>query len=97
MDMKLKPLGDRVLVERLEAEQVTEGGLVLPDSAKEKPREGKVIALGEGRLLDDGSRLPIEVKKGDRVIFDTYAGTQVKVDGDEFLVLNSDDILGVVE
>jgi chaperonin GroES len=95
--MKLKPLGDRVLVERLEAEQITEGGLVLPDSAKEKPREGKVIALGEGRLLDDGSRLPIEVKKGDRVIFDTYAGTQVKVDGDEFLVLNSDDILGIVE
>ena len=94
---RVKPLNDKVLVERLEAEEVTKGGIVLPDSAKEKPKEGKIIALGDGRLLDDGKRAPFQVKVGDRVLFSSYAGTEIKIEGDEYLIMGEDDILAVVK
>jgi len=94
---KLKPLGDRVVVERLEAESKTKGGIVLPDTAKEKPKEGKVIAIGDGRLLDDGSRSKPQVKVGDRVIFTSYAGSEVTVDEKELVVMREEDILAVIE
>ena len=93
----VKPLNDKVLVERLEAEEVTKGGIVLPDSAKEKPKEGKIIALGDGRLLDDGKRAPFQVKTGDRVLFSSYAGTEIKISGEELLIMGEDDLLAVVE
>ncbi|MBL8693858.1 MAG: co-chaperone GroES [Planctomycetes bacterium] len=93
--INIKPLGDRILVKRVEAEEKTKGGIVLPDTAKEKPREGMVLALGEGRLLDDGKRAPFSVKVNDRVLFSSYAGTEVKWDGEEYLILGEDDILGV--
>ena len=93
----VKPLNDKVLVERLEAEEVTKGGIVLPDSAKEKPKEGKIIALGDGRLLDDGKRAPFQVKVGDRVLFSSYAGTEIKISGDEYLIMGEDDLLAVVD
>ncbi len=94
--MKLKPLGDKIVVEQLAAEEKTAGGIVLPDSAKEKPKQGKVIALGDGKLLEDGSRATFQVKKGDKVIFSSYAGTQVKVDGNEYLIMSEDDVLAVI-
>ena len=97
MALKLKPLGDRIVVKRVEAEGMTEGGIVLPDSAKEKPKEGKVVALGDGRLLDDGSRASFQVKKNDRIIFTSYAGTEVTVDGKEYLVMSENDVLAIVE
>ncbi|MEN8150192.1 MAG: co-chaperone GroES [Planctomycetota bacterium] len=93
----VKPLNDKVLVERLEAEEVTKGGIVLPDSAKEKPKEGKIIALGDGKLLEDGKRAPFQVKVGDRVLFSSYAGTEIKISGDEYLIMGEDDLLAVVE
>ncbi len=92
----IRPLGDKVLVKRLEAADVSVGGIVLPDSAKEKPREGSVIALGDGRLLDSGERTEFTVKKGDTVLFTSYAGTEVKWEGEEYLILSEDDILGIV-
>jgi len=92
----LTPLGDHVIVERVEAETRTKGGIVLPDSAKEKPREGVVIAVGEGRLTDDGQRIPVAVKAKDRVIFSSYAGTEVKYEGKEYLIVREDEILAVV-
>jgi chaperonin GroES len=92
----IRPLGDKILVKRVEASDTTAGGIVLPDSAKEKPREGTVIALGEGRLLEDGSRAEFSVKKGDRVLFTSYAGTEVKWEGEEYLILSEEDILGIV-
>ena len=94
---KIKPLADKVLVKRLEAEQKTPGGIVLPDTAKEKPKEGKVIALGEGKMLDSGKRVGFQVKVGNRVIFGSYAGTEIKVDGEEYLLMSEDDILAVIE
>lgn len=94
--MKLKPLGDKIVVEQLAAEEKTAGGIVLPDSAKEKPKQGKVIALGDGKLLEDGSRATFQVKKGDKVIFSSYAGTSVKVDGNEYLIMSEDDVLAVI-
>lgn len=94
---KIKPLGQNVLLRRLEAEEKTKGGIILPDTAKEKPKEGEVLALGEGELDKNGKRKDFQVKKGDRVIFSSYAGTEVKLDGEEFLILSEDDILGVVE
>ena len=94
---KIKPINDKVLVKRLEAESKTKGGIVLPDNAKEKPKEGKVVEVGNGKLLKGGERSKFQVKKGDRVIFSPYAGTEVKVDGDEFLLINEDDILAVIE
>jgi len=95
--MKLKPLGDRVLVKRSEAEEKTAGGIVLPDSAKEKPKQGEVIAVGSGRVTDDGERVALTVKKGDRVLFTSYAGNEVKVGAEEFLLMREDDILAVVK
>jgi len=95
--MAIQPLGDKILVKRLEAAEVTKGGIVLPDSAKEKPKEGKIVAVGPGKVLDDGTRGALQVKKGDRVLFTSYAGTEIKVDGEEFLVMSEDDILAVVE
>src|SRR5262245_45018916 len=94
--VNIKPLGDRILVKRLEAEERTKGGIVLPDTAKEKSREGLVIAVGEGRLLDDGKRAPFAVKVDDRVLFSSYAGTEVKWEGEEYLILGEDDVLGIL-
>lgn len=93
----ITPLGDKILVKRLEAEEKTAGGIVLPDTAKEKPKEGKVIALGSGKLLDDGKRGAFQVKKGDRILFASYAGTEVKVDGDEYILMPEEDVLAVVK
>ena len=97
MATKITPLNDKILIKRLEAEEVTKGGIVLPDTAKEKPREGKVVALGNGALLEDGGRAKFQVKKGDRIIFSSYAGTEVKVGGEEFLILQEDDVLAIVD
>jgi chaperonin GroES len=94
--MNIRPLGDRVLVKRVEAEEKTAGGILLPDSAQEKPKEGKVIAVGEGKQLDNGERSSFSVKKGDRVLFTSYAGTEVKLDGEEYMIMREDDILGVI-
>lgn len=93
----IKPIGDHILVKRLEAEEKTKGGIVLPDSAKEKPKEGTIIALGEGRLKNDGTRTPFTVKVNDRVLFSSYSGTEVKWEGEEYLIIGEDDILGVIE
>ncbi len=92
----IRPLADKVLVQRTEAADVSAGGIVLPDSAKEKPAEGQVIALGEGRLLDDGSRTEFTVAVGNRVLFTSYAGTEVEWDGQEYLIMSEDDILGII-
>ena len=94
---KVSPIGDKVLIKRLDAEEVTKGGVILPDTAKEKPREGRVLALGEGRLLEDGSRAPFQVKAEDRIIFASYAGTEIKLEGEEYLILGEDDILAIVD
>lgn len=93
----LKPLGDRIVIEQLETEEKTASGIVLPDSAKEKPQEGKVIAVGSGRVLDNGERVAPEVKEGDTIIFSKYAGTEVKYDGKEYLILRESDILAIIE
>ena len=94
--MAIRPLGDRVLVQRVKEEDTTKGGIIIPDSAKEKPIEGKVIAVGNGKRTDDGKVNKLEVKKGDRILFGKYSGTEVKIDGEEHLILREDDILGVV-
>jgi len=93
----IKPIGDRILVKRLEAEEKTAGGIVLPDTAKEKPKEGKVIALGDGKQLETGERADFQVKKGDRVIFASFSGTEVTVDGEEYLLMSENDILAVID
>ena len=95
--MKIRPLSDKVLVERVEAEAKTAGGIVLPDTAKEKPQKGKIVAVGEGRLLEDGTRKPVQVKKGDLVLFTSYAGTEIKVDSKEYLIMDETDIMAVIE
>ncbi len=95
--MKVRPLHDRLIVKRLEEEEKTKGGIIIPDTAKEKPIEGKVIAAGEGRINKDGKKMPMEVKKGDRILFAKYAGTEVKMDGEEYLMMKEDDVLAVIE
>jgi len=95
--MALKPLHDRVLVKRLDSEEKTKGGIIIPDSAKEKPLEGMVIAVGDGKVLDDGKRQALDVKKEDKILFGKYAGTEIKVDGEEMIILREDDILAIVE
>ena len=95
--IKLQPLGDRVVIERDEAEQKTAGGIVLPDTAKDKPTRGKVVSVGDGRLLKSGTRVPLQLKVGDRVLFGKYSGQTVKVDGDELLVMKEDDLFAVVD
>ena len=95
--LNIKSLGDKVIVKRVEAESKTAGGIVLPDSAKEKPKRGIVLAIGNGRVLDDGSRSKIALKKDDQVLFTSYAGTEIKVDGEEYLIMDESDVLGVIE
>ena len=94
--LNIKPLGDKVIVKRVQAEEKTAGGIVLPDTAKEKPKRGIVLAIGNGRLLDDGTRSEMQVKKSDEVLFTSYAGTEIKVDGDEYMIMDESDILGIV-
>jgi chaperonin GroES len=95
--MKIVPLNDKIVVERVEADEKTAGGIILPDTAKEKPKQGKVISLGDGKLLEDGNRAKFQVKAGDRVLFSSYAGNEVTVDGKEYLVMTEDDVLAVVD
>ncbi|MCJ8500482.1 co-chaperone GroES [Desulfatitalea alkaliphila] len=95
--MSIKPVNDRILVVRVEEEKKTAGGIIIPDTAKEKPQEGKVVAVGPGKLGEDGKRVALEVKAGDRVLFSKYAGTEIKIDGVEHLFMREDDILGVLE
>ncbi len=95
--MKIRPLNDRLLVKRLEEEEKTAGGIIIPDSAKEKPAEGEVVAVGPGKLSDKGERVALQVQPGDKVLFSKYGGTDVKLDGDDFLIMREDDILGVIE
>ncbi|MGB9803845.1 co-chaperone GroES [Desulfofundulus sp.] len=95
--MKIRPLGERVVVKPLPTEEKTKGGIVLPETAKEKPQEGEVVAVGPGRLLENGTRVPVDLKVGDRVLFSKYAGNEVKIDDEEFLIMREADILGVIE
>jgi len=95
--MKIVPLQDRVLVRRLEEEEKTKGGIIIPDTAKEKPVEGKVIAVGKGRVKEDGTVTPLEVKAGDKILFSKYAGTEINIDGEEHLMMREDDILGIIK
>ena len=95
--MKIRPLNDRILVKRLEEEGKTAGGIIIPDSAKEKPAEGEIVAVGPGKMNDKGERTAMDVKPGDRVLFSKYGGTDVKIEGDDYLIMREDDILGVVE
>jgi chaperonin GroES len=95
--MKVVPLNDKIVVKRLEAEEKTAGGIVLPDTAKEKPKQGKVLSLGDGKLLENGKRASFQVREGDRVLFTSYAGNEVNLDGEEYLIMTEDDILAVVE
>jgi chaperonin GroES len=95
--MNIKPLGDRVLIKQIDSEEVTKGGIVLPDTAKEKPQEGEVLAVGPGKILDNGQRAPMEVQVGDRVLFAKYAGSEIKQGGEEYMILNSErDILAII-
>jgi len=95
--MNIRPLNDRILVKRLEEEETTAGGIIIPDSAKEKPAEGEIVAVGPGKLNDAGERVAMDVKAGDRILFSKYGGTDVKLDGDDYLIMREDDILGVIE
>jgi chaperonin GroES len=95
--MDIRPLHDRIIVERLEEETKTAGGLIIPDTAKEKPQQGKVIAVGKGKKTEDGKVLPLDVKVGDKILFGKYAGTEIKIEGKEFLMMREDDVLGVIE
>ena len=95
--MKLRPLQDRIIVERLEEESVTAGGILIPDTAKEKPQRGKIVAVGKGKVTEDGKVLPVDVKVGDKVLFGKYSGTEIKIEGIDYLIMREDDILGVIE
>ncbi|MFP6625981.1 MAG: co-chaperone GroES [Deltaproteobacteria bacterium] len=95
--MKIRPLQDRVIVKRIEDEETTAGGIIIPDTAKEKPQEGKVVAVGKGKTADDGDLIKLDVKRGDRILFGKYAGTEIKLNGVEHVIMREDDILGVVE
>ncbi|MBI3015209.1 MAG: co-chaperone GroES [Candidatus Tectomicrobia bacterium] len=95
--MKVRPMYDKILVKRLEEQELKKGGIIIPDTAKEKPQEGEVVAVGSGKILKDGTRRDLEVKKGDRVLFGKYAGTEVKIDGEEYLIVSEEDVLGIIE
>ena len=95
--MKIRPLQDRILIKRVDEEQKTAGGIIIPDTAKEKPQEGRVVAVGNGKVGDDGKLRPLDVKKGDRVLFSKYAGSEVKLDGEEHMIIREEDVLGVIE
>ncbi len=94
--MKIRPLQDRVIVKRVEEEEKTKGGIIIPDTAKEKPQEGKVIAVGKGKANEDGKIIPLDVKEGDRILFGKYSGTEINIDGQEHLIMREDDILGII-
>jgi len=96
-NMKIRPLHDRVIVKRMEGEEKTKGGIIIPDTAKEKPVEGKVIAVGSGKVLENGKKMPLQLKAGDRILFGKYSGTEVKIDGEEHLIMREDDIIAIVE
>lgn len=96
MELNVRPLHDRILVRRTKEEDTTSGGIIIPDTAKEKPQRGEVVATGKGRVTEDGKVLPLEVKKGDRVLFSKYAGTDLKLDGEEYLMINESDVLGIL-
>ena len=93
---KLRPLHDRILVKRMEEEEVRRGGIIIPDTAKEKPQEGKVMAVGTGRVTDDGKKIPLDVKAGDRILFGKYSGSEVKIDDEEYLIMKEEDVLGIL-
>ena len=95
--MKLRPLQDRILVQRVGEETTTKGGIIIPDTAQEKPAEGKVVSVGNGKIGDDGKRVALEVKKGDRILFGKYSGTEVKISGEEYLIMREDDVLGIID
>jgi len=95
--MKVRPLHDRVIVQRTEEEQKSKGGIIIPDTAKEKPQEGKIIAVGKGKMLDDGKLVPLDVKVGDKVLFNKYAGSDIKIEGEEYMIMREEDVLGVIE
>ena len=95
--MKIRPLHDRILVERLEEKEVKKGGIIIPDTAKEKPQEAKVIAVGNGKVSDDGKKIPLDVKAGDRILFGKYSGSEVKVEDEEYLILREEDVLGIID
>jgi chaperonin GroES len=95
--MEIRPLHDRILVKRLEEQEVKKGGIIIPDTAKEKPQEAKVIAVGSGKVTDDGKKIPLDVKAGDRILFGKYSGSEVKVEDEEYLILREDDVLGIIE
>jgi len=95
--MKIRPLQDRVIVKRLEEEEKTKGGIIIPDTAKEKPQEGKVVAVGKGKVTEEGKVIPLDVKVGDRILFGKYSGTEVKIGGEEHLIMREEDILGIIE
>ncbi|MGA1842032.1 MAG: co-chaperone GroES [bacterium] len=95
--MKIKPLQDRILVKRIEVGEQIKGGIIIPDTAKEKPMEGQVISVGGGKVKEDGSKQPMDLKKGDRILFGKYAGTEVKIEDEEFLIMREDDVLGIIE
>ena len=94
--MNVRPLADRILVRRIEEQEMKRGGIIIPDTAKEKPQEGEVVAVGPGRMTEDGKKIPLEVKKGDRVLIGKYSGTEVKIDGTEYVIVREDDVLGVL-
>ena len=95
--MKVRPLHDRLLIKRIEGEEKTKGGIIIPDTAKEKPLEGKVVAVGNGKVLENGELRPLEVKKGDRILFGKYSGTDIKIEGEECLIIREEEVLGVIE
>lgn len=94
--MKIRPLHDRVLIKRITEQETVRGGIIIPDTAKEKPQEGEVVAVGSGKLLENGTRVPVDLKEGDRILFGKYAGSEIKVEGEEFLILREDEVLGVL-
>ena len=95
--MKVRPLHDKILIQRLDTEEITKGGIIIPDTAKEKPQEGKVVAVGTGRILEDGTKKPLDVKKGDKVLFSKYGGADISIDGEDYLILREEDILAIVD
>ncbi|MGB9627923.1 MAG: co-chaperone GroES [Thermodesulfobacteriota bacterium] len=95
--MNIRPLHDRIIVKRMEEEEKTKGGIIIPDTAKEKPFEGKVIAVGDGKVKEDGTKIPMEVKKGDKILFSKYAGSDVKIDGEDYLIMKEEDVLAIIE
>jgi chaperonin GroES len=95
--MKIRPLHDRIIVKRMEEQEVKKGGIIIPDSAKEKPQEGKVIAVGNGKIAEDGKRIPLDVKAGDKILFGKYSGSEVKVEDEEYLILREEDVLAIIE